>query len=101
MGIVVILEDEFHAEWQGRYDSVDAALEELRLRAALPWDQEPNACPCMSWRTCHRDYQIVEYDDATKPWRELRSLGYLKVSHQGAVWSDDLVEGRLPRPEHS
>ena len=87
-----VLEDDFHAEWQGEYGSLEEALEELKRRATLPWDDEPNRCPCTSWRTCHRDYHILEFDNSTTPWGKLRDLGYLEVSAKGAVWSGELSE---------
>jgi len=96
MATVVIIEDEFHAEGQGSYSSVQDAFEELTRRAALPWDQPPNRCPCTSWRTCHRDYHILEYDDSSTPWMQLRQLGYLEISSKGSLWSGDLANGCLP-----
>ena len=45
------LEDELHAEIQeGEFETLDAALMELRHRAQLPWDAPPNVAPCQSWR---------------------------------------------------
>ena len=40
------IEDEFHAEPQkGTFDSYEVALDELKLRAEIPWNKEPNRCP--------------------------------------------------------
>ena len=82
-----VIEDEQHAEPQeGEFSSFDGAVLELRRRAKLPWDQPPNVAPCTSWRTCRRMYEIVEYDTATRPWKELRRVPYLEISSSGVEW---------------
>lgn len=85
-----VIEDEGHAEQHGEFSTIDAAIAELRHRAAIPWDQEPNAAPCVNWRNCGRRYEVVEYDDTQHPWKELRRLAVLEVSAAGVVWSDGL-----------
>ena len=83
------IEDESHAEPQkGEFDSFEAAMNELKSRAQLPWDEAPNRCPCTSWKTCGRNYQIIEYDDSTIPWKELDRHDVLTVSAQGVIWSN-------------
>jgi hypothetical protein len=85
------IEDELHAEPQpGEFASFEAAVEELRLRAQLPWDEEPNVAPCTSWRNCGRNYHVVEYDDSARPWKEISRTSVLEVRAQGARW---LTEG--------
>lgn len=92
----VIIEDESHAEWQkGEYLSVEEAFQELKRRAAMPWNESPNVCPCTSWKTCDRQYYILEFDDSTEPWTELKKLGCLKVSANGTVWSGHFENGEL------
>jgi hypothetical protein len=93
--MVVVIEDESHAEWQGTYATVDEAMRELVRRARVPWDEPPNRCPCISWRTCDRGYEIIEYDDAVAPWREVRRFGSLEVSQEGVVWAGQLSSGVL------
>lgn len=97
MATVVIIEDDFHAEWQGEYASIEGAFEELKRRATLAWDQSPNRCPCTSWETCHRDYQILEYENSGTPWTQIRRFGYLEVSGRGATWVADFKDGCLPK----
>jgi hypothetical protein len=82
-----VIEDEFHAEPQGQFSSFEQALTELQRRAKIPWDQPPNAAPCMSWKTCGREYVVIEYDDAHTRWRELRRVAVLRVSACGVEWS--------------
>src|SRR5262249_28629356 len=74
VGIVFVIEDERHAEPQGEFASLDAAVAELHRRAALPWDEEPNVAPCTGWRTCGRTYEVIEYDNSARPWKELRRI---------------------------
>jgi hypothetical protein len=85
------IEDEIHAELQeGDFASFDKALEELKRRAIIPWDEKPNRCPCKSWRTCERKYQIIEYDSATIPWREIQRKDVLSISEKGTEWKNYL-----------
>jgi hypothetical protein len=82
-----IIEDEIHAEPQkGQYQSFEQALEILKERAEIPWNEKPNRCPCASWKTCERKYQIIEYDDSYIPWKELGRRNVLKVSAKGIKW---------------
>jgi hypothetical protein len=55
-----VIEDELHAEPQaGEFRSLADAVAELKRRALVPWDQEPNRAPCDGWRTCGRSYEIT------------------------------------------
>jgi hypothetical protein len=81
------IEDELHAELQeGEFPSFEDALAELRNRATLPWDKVPNVAPCTSWRTCGRLYEIVEYDDSERPWKELGRTQVLEINALGLRW---------------
>jgi hypothetical protein len=85
---VFLIEDEIHAEPQpGEYQTLADAMAELRRRAGLPWDEPPNAAPCTSWRTCGRNYEIIEYDTSIVPWTELRRMPALEIGAKGASWS--------------
>jgi hypothetical protein len=79
-----VIEDEAHAERMGKYASFDDAANELRRLAHLPWHKEPNAAPCLGWRTCGRSYQIVEYDASSG--KQLRCTPALTVSAEGSEW---------------
>jgi len=80
------IEDERHAEPQGEFSTLQEAVAELRRRAALPWNEEPNVAPCTNWQNCGRNYEIIEYDVSTNPWRELRRISALEVSANGVHW---------------
>ena len=81
------IEDEMHAEPQGDFDTFEEAVTELTRRAKINWDKEPNRCPCTSWKTCGRDYQILEYDCSTKPyWTLLKTTPVLSISAKGVIW---------------
>ncbi len=56
-----VIEDEIHAEWCGKFTTFAEALAEVEWRSRIPWDARPNVCPCTSWRTCGREYSIVEF----------------------------------------
>ncbi|HEX6217875.1 MAG TPA: hypothetical protein VFZ35_01205 [Sphingomicrobium sp.] len=81
-----MIEDELHSEQIGRFDSRDEAINELRRLATLPWNEAPNQAPCTSWRTCGRNYELVECD---VDWRELRRSSVLNVSAKGVEWLVD------------
>jgi len=83
---VFVVEDEFHAEWQEQFQSFDAAIAELRIRASVAWNEAPNRCPCISWQTCGRDYVVVEFNDQVSPWKEIGRVPVLSVSAKGATW---------------
>jgi hypothetical protein len=89
---MLVIEDEIHCDWHGQYVSFDDAVAELRLRATLPWDQPPNVAPCVSWRTCGREYVIIEVDDSQLPWKELRRVPVFEVSASGVKWSSDFTQ---------
>ena len=97
-----VIEDERHAEPQGKYVNLEEAVVELRRRSRIPWDEEPNQAPCMSWRTCGRAYELIEYDDTQEPWKKLRSLFALEISAAGVEWLREFEEltrdGAFPEP---
>jgi hypothetical protein len=92
-----VIEDEAHAEPQGEFETFDDALAQLRLRAAIPWDHEPNRAPCTSWRTCGRRYEVVEYDARQTLRRELDRVLVLEVSATGVRWEPSPEPGGLGR----
>lgn len=95
--MLVIIEDQAHAEFCDTYVTIEEAFRELARRAVLPWSEPPNRCPCTSWRTCSRAYEIVAYDDSISPWKVLRRLGSLEISNAGVAWTGDFTGGRLSR----
>ena len=80
-----VIEDELHAEWIGEFPDRESALGRLRELAEIPWDQPPNLPPCMSWRTCGRNYQIYQYDPRD-PERLLGNVLALSISAEGVTW---------------
>lgn len=64
---VYVIEDEMHAERCGQFTAFGDALFELKKRATIDWDKEPNVCPCTNWKNCGRNYEIVEYDYSISP----------------------------------
>ena len=82
----IIIEDSIHCERIEEYESFDEAVVHLEQLANLPWDQEPNRAPCTGWRKCGREYQVIEYDDSSNPWRVVREADVLKVSASNVEW---------------
>jgi hypothetical protein len=82
-----VIEDELHSEHSGEFSTEAEAIAELRRRAEIPWDEEPNQAPCMSWQRCGRRYELVEYDvSTTGHWKELRRLPVLNISREESSW---------------
>jgi hypothetical protein len=81
-----IISDELHAEWIGEFPHREQAMAELHRLAGVPWDQAPNRAPCTGSKTCGRSYELVEYDDSQKPWRELSRIPMLDISAAGVRW---------------
>jgi hypothetical protein len=85
------LNDELHDDLQdAEFQTLAQAIEELQRRAKIPWDEAPNLAPCVSWRTCGRNYEIVEYDTSVRPWRESRRVPALRVSSESVRWVVDI-----------
>ncbi|WP_445721292.1 hypothetical protein [Flavobacterium sp.] len=85
-----IIEDEIHAEPQkGEYKTFEDAFVELKKRAAIPWNEKPNRCPCTNWKDCERNYQIIEYDTTKISWKELKRKDILTISAKGVKWTDE------------
>ncbi|HEV2473890.1 MAG TPA: hypothetical protein VGS41_14540 [Chthonomonadales bacterium] len=85
---MIYIEDEIHAEQDGPFDTFEDAVAELRRRAVIAWDMFPNQAPCTAWRTCGRDYHLLEFDDSEAPWKLLRSVPVLSVSAKGVEWKE-------------
>jgi hypothetical protein len=80
------IDDELHGEPQGEFDTFEDAMSELERRSKFPWDADPNKAPCMSWRTCGRNYEVVEYDDSQGEWKELSRTRVLEIRASGTTW---------------
>ncbi|HVS19759.1 MAG TPA: hypothetical protein VMT18_14235, partial [Planctomycetota bacterium] len=92
-----VIEDEWHGEHSGGFESLEAAVSELERRARLPWDAEPNRAPCTGWHACGRSYFVVAYDAQSEWGRLLSRTALLDVSSEGVRWrSVTDVGGGLP-----
>jgi hypothetical protein len=82
-----VVEDETHAECCGTFSTFAEAMSELQSRSRVAWDAHPNVCPCTNWKTCGREYSIVEFDISTEPWRERSRTPVLAISSSGVEWN--------------
>ncbi len=85
----IYIEDEFHCEQDGPFESLESAIAELRRRAEIAWDSHPNRAPCTSWRTCGRKYHLREYETRGESWRLLRETHVLDISATGVEWVEN------------
>ena len=84
-----VIDDDIHCDLWSTFPTFELALAELRRRAQLPWDQEPNRAPCKQWRTCGRRYVVMELENSQEiPRKVLRRDIVLKVSAGGAEWAE-------------
>ncbi len=81
-----VIEDEMHDEWLGEFSTLKEVIEKLQGLAAIPWDEDPNRAPCTSWKTCGRDYYIIEFDDSSTPWTEINNKHIMRVDSRGSTW---------------
>jgi len=84
-----VIEDQTHAEPVGEFKTIAEARAELDRLSRIPWDESPNVAPCQSWRTCGRDYEIIEYETSALPWTETKRFAGLKVSAEGPIWGSE------------
>jgi hypothetical protein len=84
---VVLIQDDRHSELQKtEYASFQEAVEELRRRAAIPWNEPRNRCPCTA--NCGREYAVREFEKVEPPpWKSLRKTVVVKVTRAGVVWN--------------
>ena len=90
---VIYIEDAIHCEQDGPFTSFDDAIAELRRRATIEWDAPPNRAPCMSWRTCGREYHILAYDARSESGHLLRQTHVLDVSAERTRWIEGYEQG--------
>ena len=85
---IFVLEDDFHADEIVRFPTRQEAWRDMQRRASDPTSVE-NQAPCTSWKTCKRDYVIVEYDDSTQPWTRISSERVLTIEGGRATWATE------------
>ncbi len=88
-----VIEDSIHCELHHRFDEWEDAVAELMRLSVIPWDEPPNRAPCTGWRRCSREWEVVEYDDSSTPWKRLWQEAFLRVGSRGTRWL------RVPNPD--
>ncbi len=82
-----------HSDVVGSYNSLDESIAMLRKLAVLPWDEEPNRCPCKQWKRCSKQYEIRVFDISNEQWQLLKkTVPLLSVSFNETKW---LITGEL------
>jgi hypothetical protein len=89
MHIQFIIEDQLHSEHRSEHLSLADAWAELKRLSCIPWNQAPNRAPCGSWKTCGRNYEIIEYDTSFNPWQLVRRIPGIEVNANELVWSTE------------
>ena len=88
---IFVVEDQSHAEAIGKFSTLQGAWDELLRLSAVPWDAAPNMAPCQSWKTCGRDYEIIEYDITGETWTLVQRYAGLEVGAEGVAWGMDAL----------
>ncbi len=83
-----VISDDLHDESAGEFSSLEEAVSGARRLATIAWDQEPNLAPCTAWRTCGRNYEVIEFDHSSVPWREVRRFPAFEIDASGVRWAD-------------
>lgn len=81
-----IIEDAFHCELDEEYKTFEDALNEIKKRTTIPWNQKPNRPPCKSWEQCQRIYHIVEYQCDNKPWKKIQEWPIVGIERDKITW---------------
>lgn len=81
-----IIEDEGHSEKLDRFPTFDDALNKMKIIKNIPWNKEPNKCPCAQWKTCKREYKIAEYEIIDGKWKLLKKTDIFDISSIGIDW---------------
>jgi len=79
---MLTIEDELHSELIGEFSTRAEAVAELARLKRTPWDALPNLAPCMSWQTCGRNYELVEWEGS----RPMARTPALNISAAGVEW---------------
>jgi len=80
--------DEVHSDFgplPREFANVEDAIGELRRRAAVPWNREPNRAPCTSWRKCKRRWVLL--GESAASWKEPI---WIEVSAAGVHWAEEI-----------
>jgi hypothetical protein len=80
--------DEVHSDFgppPREFANIEDAIRELRRRATVPWNREPNRAPCISWRKCKRRWVLL--GESAESWKEPI---WVDVSHAGVKWAEEI-----------
>jgi len=81
-----IIEDQIHCEWIWKYNSISDATSELQRLLKLPWNKDKNLAPCMSYKTCGREYELIEYNIKWDIWDEVSRYPIFDIKSSGIIF---------------
>lgn len=87
--IKYLIEDNVHAIIEWEYNTYNEALNELKRRSNLSWDNEINVAPCISWKTCSKLYVIKKYDTKNTPYKLISEEEILEISSKWIEWKNN------------
>jgi hypothetical protein len=78
-----LIEDEFHCELMGAFETEHEARLALADWLAAPWSEPPNCPPCETGLACCREFVIVD----TEP--EDRRIAAVRRTASGVWWEEN------------
>lgn len=86
-----VIEDQIHSQQVAKFTTEFEAKNEIRRLIQIPFDAEPNKCPCTNWKNCERIYEIIEYDNREIPWIEIGRIEIVTISKNGVKLKSENV----------
>lgn len=81
-----IIEDQLHCETIGEFSKPSDAIDEFRRLSNLAWNEDKNLAPCMSYETCCREYELIEYEVNWNEWIELHREAIFDIGSSGIIF---------------
>lgn len=81
-----VIEDQIHCETISESEDISDIIKELERLSHLPWNEDKNLAPCMSWEKCWREYEIIEYIIVQNNWTELNRERIFDINSSGIIF---------------
>ncbi len=79
------IEDDFHCDFHGKFETYEQGIEELKRLLTIPYGTEPNIAPCMSHETCQVNWVLSKDVYYRKKHAYSAALAAIKVSKDSVV----------------
>lgn len=83
---IYIIEDQIHCESIWEFKNLSDTINELQRLSNLAWNVDRNIAPCMSYETCGREYELIEYEVNWSEWIELHREAIFDIDSSGVIF---------------